>query len=146
MLLVPLCGVGSTAAEVMTTGQGETPPLHLRTHYRSPASRTSQRKKQDKSLLKTPAHGSSGSPSVPDSTLLTCPPLSCGASLWQLQSILRGGYILLHHSHRTLGHRPHHASGLGTAVMVRASQEAPRLLPPSHHPPQKPKCGRLQRQ
>ena len=146
MRLVHLCGVGSATAKVMSTGQGETPPPHLGAHYHSPASRTNPRKKQNKSLLKTPAHGGSGSLSVPGSTLLTCPPLSCGVSLWQPQRIQPGGYILLHHSHCTLGHSPHQASGFGTAAMVRASQEAPRLLPPSHHPPQNPKCGIFQRQ
>lgn len=99
----------------------------------------SQQDKSEEEAEQEPAQNTSTweqrQPSVPDSTLPTCPPLRCGASLWQPQSILPGGYILLHHSHRTLGHRPHHASGFGTAVMVRASQEAPRLLPSSRHPP-----------
>lgn len=43
----------------------------------------------------------------------------------------------LHPSHHS--HRAHQESGFGTAAMVRASQEALRLLPPSHHLPQKTK-------
>lgn len=71
------------------------------------------------------------------------PRLSCGVSLWQPQSVQPGGYTLLHHSHRTLGHSPHQASGFGTAAVVRASQEALRLPTPCHHSPQKPKCTPL---
>lgn len=71
-------------------------------------------------------------------------PLSSPAlpQLWgiTLAEFTAGGYTLLHHIHHTLGHSPHKASGFGTAAVVRARDEALRLLTPYHHSPQKTKC------
>lgn len=96
---------------------------------------------QNQSPLQTPApaQGASGSLRVSGSTLLNALPQLWGVTL-AAQGLQPGGYTLLHHSHHKLGHSPHKASGLATAAVVRARQEALRLLTPCHHSPPKTKC------